>query len=441
MLVTLIQEINERRPKLRKYQRYYAGEQKVRFVGAELQHEFGQQLQSLSCNRCSTVVDAVLDRLDITGFEDKEETSNHEELAKDYWEAHNMDAVARQVHQEALIHGDAFILVWPNEEVEVFAQQTDQFAVVYDDEYPDRLFAAAKAWKLRDGRWRINVYYEDRLEKYISKKPSDLIPDHFNMWDEYSDAEDASWPLTYEWGRVPVFHFSVNARAGEYGRSDLEAIIPLQDSLNRTLANQAVAEEFQSYKQRWATGIQPIEHIVTNDDGTESIEYISPFEDGADRLWTSTNENTKFGEFGSADLRMFEDVINGHELRIARTARIPLHYFMGMGGSIPSGESLKTTEAPFVAKVKDRARSFGNVWNQAINFILRLQHGVESRVEVVWASPESRLSDKERTEVALLKQSAGVSQSQTLRELDYSDEMIERFEQERDEDLDERYPA
>src|SRR5690606_27756213 len=349
----------------------------------------------------------------------------------------NLDTIARQVHQEAMIHGDAYVLVWPNEEVEVYAQHSDQFAVIYDDEYPDKLYCAAKSWKLRDGTWRLNIYYEDRLEKYKSKAAHSDLPESKAQGEEYSDREDASWPIQYEWGRVPVFHFAVNARTGEYGRSDLEAVIPMQDSLNRTLANQAVAEEFQAYKQRWATGIQPIE--IENPE-TGEIEQVSPFEDGADRLWTSTNENTRFGQFDSADLRMFEEVINGHELRIARTARVPLHYFTGMGGTAPSGESLKTIEAPFIDKVKDRQRSFGNTWNQLMNFVLFLRYGVESRVSVVWKSAESRLSEKERTEVALLKQTAGVSKSQTLRELEYSDAQIETFELEAEEEIDERYP-
>jgi hypothetical protein len=435
-IINLIVDINERKPRLRKYRKYYEGVQRVKFVGAELQFEFGKQLQSLSCNRCEVVVDAVLDKLAITGFEDKSEESNHEELAKAYWDEHNMDTVARQVHQEALIHGDAYVIVWPNEDVEVFAQHSDQFAVMYDDEYPDKLYAAAKSWKLRNGKWRVNIYYEDRLEKYVSRRASDHVPDNLSAWEEYSDPEDASWPILYDFGRVPVFHFAVNARSGEYGRSDLHAIIPMQDSLNRTLANQAVAEEFQSYKQRWATGIQPIE-IINEETGEK--EYVNPFEDGADRLWTSTNAETRFGQFDSADLRMFEEVVNGHELRIARTARIPLHYFTGMGDAL-SGEALKTVESPFIDKVKDRARSFGITWDDMMNFILRLRHGVDAKVEVVWKSPESRLSDKERAEVAMLKQAAGVSKSQTLRELEYSDEQIEGFQEEQDELTDERYP-
>src|SRR5690606_24514376 len=159
--------------------------------------------QSLSCNRCEVVVDAVLDKLSVTGFEDRAEESNHEELAQEWWLTHRMDNLARQVHQEALIHGDAYVLVWPNEDVEVFAQQTDQFAVMYDDEYPDKLYCAAKAWKLRDGKWRVNVYYADRLEKYISRRPSDMIPDAEAVWEHYSDSGDTSWPVRYEWGRVP----------------------------------------------------------------------------------------------------------------------------------------------------------------------------------------------------------------------------------------------
>jgi hypothetical protein len=425
MLITLARDINERKSSLNKYRNYYLGKHRVKFVGAELQQDFGRQLQSLSCNRCETVVDAVIDRLTVTGFEDDDGDTNHEGIAQTFWKTANLDKIAREVHQEALVHGDAYVLVWPNEGVEVFSQHSNQMAVAYDDERPDQIYCAAKSWKVRTGHWRMNLYFNDRVEKYITNKPSDELPENNEQWTEHQDKNDSSWPVIHNFGRVPVFHFAVNARSGEYGRSDLAAIIPLQDRLNQTLANQAVAEEFQSYKQRWATGIQPME--IENEDGTR--EFVHPFEEGgADRLWTSTNDNTKFGEFSSADLNMFEHVVEGEEIRIARTARIPLHYII-QTGTPPSGESLKTAEAPFVAKVKDRQRSFGSTWNQLIRFVLFLQDGTQTTLRTVWASPETRM-DHQLIEQAILKKELGISKAQILRELNYSEAMIEEFRNE-----------
>src|SRR5690606_6192213 len=114
-----------------------------------------------------------------------------------------------------------------------------------------RLYLAGKVWRRRDGSYRLNLYYEDRLEKYVTTQ-SNLPepPAAAAQWMQHMDEGDLAWPLPYAFGRVPVFHFSNNARAGEYGRSELADIIPLQDRLNQTLANLAIAEEFQSFAQR-----------------------------------------------------------------------------------------------------------------------------------------------------------------------------------------------
>src|SRR5690606_18352200 len=99
-------------------------------------------------------------------------------------------------------------------------------------------------------------------------------PDADSGWERHSDEGDRAWPIPHTMGRVPIFHLSVTHRPGCYGRSDIAPIIPLQDRLNLTIANQAVAEEFQSYPQRWATGIQ----LVSD---PETGEHIHPFSAGA----------------------------------------------------------------------------------------------------------------------------------------------------------------
>lgn len=418
-ILFLIEDLNKRRAKIATFNDYYSGKQKNKFVGASLESEFGNALVDLSCNRCGPIVDTIADKLQVESFQDRSDFDLGDE-ATTYWNTHDMDLISGEIHAEALITADAFAIVLPNADGVpiVYPQKSENMAVLFDYEKRE-IAVAAKAWQIRGGTWRINLYYDDRIEKYVSNKPSSDIPNNYNSWEHFQDEGDGQWPLPHDLGRVPVFHFATNARTGQYGRSELADLIPLQDRLNQTLANLAIAEEFQSYRQRWATGIQP----QFDDDGNP----VSPFKSGsgAGTLWIATEEGVRFGEFGAAELNQFEVIIEGHEKRIARTARVPMHYLV-QSGEPPSGEALKTAEAPFISKIADRQRGFGSVWADLMNFVMELLTQKKPSLKTQWKSAESR-SDQDFWDQAIIKRQMGVSPSQILKEGGYSEEEINRF--------------
>ncbi len=419
-LSILVYDINQRRPEVERYESYYDGTAEVTFVGDALQDEFGEQLKHMFVNRCAPIIETTLDRLEVRGFEDVD-GGNNDEAANNAWQSMRLSRVARTAHFDALVGGDGWVLVWPEQDrVRVVPQEPTDIAVLWNADDPTQIDVAAKTWQLTDGRWRLNLYYPDRLEKYITTGPHEQVPEMDSAWVPHQDQGDPAPVISHNMGRVPLFHFAVNHRAGTYGRSDLADIIPLQDRLNLSIANQAVAEEFQSYRQRWATGIQ-----IMRDE--ETGEPINPFSSGADRVWIA-GENAAFGEFSAADLEQFETVIEGHEARIARTARVPLHYMI-QTGTPPSGEALKTAEAPFVAKVKMRQNAFGDTWADLMSFVLTQTANSDVNLRTVWEPAETRDESGELNR-AVLKQNLGVSKQQTLRELGYSDDEIEVFQQE-----------
>lgn len=420
MLIELIQEINKRKPSLIRFRDFYDGNQPLMFVGTPLQEDFGKRLAKLNANRCNAVIEAVLDRLDIIGFED-DAAGDNEARAYEFWRSRNMDDIGRQVMADAMIAGDGYAICWPTPDgIDVAAQNPEQMAVWYSDESPDVLEAAVKVWKRRDGTWRANLYLADRIEKYVSKTKAIQPPDGEAAWDRYTDGNEA-WPLMHSLGRVPVFHFGTAARQGSYGRSDLADIIPLQEKLNQTLATEAVAIELGAYKQRYAIGVQ-----VEVD--PETGQPINPFEAGADSVWMVGNEGAKFGEFSSADIAQIEAALAGDENRIAITARVP-SYMLGLKSDVPSGEALSILEGPFVNKVKARQRAYGTQWAALMNFVLASLGVKEPRVRVVWRSAESR-QEGEMLRQALQKLTAGISPQTVWAELGYSEEQIDEiFEQ------------
>src|SRR5205814_6300966 len=107
---------------------------------------------------------------------------------------------------------------------------------------------------------------------------------------------------------------------------------------------------------------------------------------------------------------------------------IPRHTLL-MSGDFPSGESLKTAEAPLVARAQDTQIDFGDVWEEAVAFAILVANGTpDAHLTAVWAPAESR-AEKDHTEtVAIRRERIGISQRQAWRELDYSEDEIERME-------------
>lgn len=445
-------DLAKRKDTAKRYREYYDGKQPFVFANDILEGKFGKQLENFACNVCANVVDALADRLAITGFIDEaaaeadveggEPAVDYGDAAMGIWKRNRMPKRQGEIFAEAFLMGDGYAIVWPDADTGlpvIYPNRADRVTVAYDPEHPGRKEFAAKVWPQRDGHWRINLYYPDRLEKYITANASTGQPmaSTASSLREYRDEGDEGWPLTYDWGVVPVFHFGNNARTGELGRSELAPIIPLQDRLNASLANLAIAEEYQSFRQRWATGISVVKDKETG-------EPINPFKHGAGNLWLTGAKEARFGDFQEGDLTALNANAEAWEVRIARRARIPLYYLL-QSGEPPSGESLKVSDGPMVKKEEDRQVAWGDEMEDMLVFALRLEalapgSGVamppdDLSLESQWEPAETR-NEQTFWTVQGLKHDLGVPEDQVLQEGGYTKQQTEEFKDTNDAEQD-----
>ncbi|HQZ96517.1 MAG TPA: phage portal protein [Pyrinomonadaceae bacterium] len=283
--------------------------------------------------------------------------------------------------------------------------------VVHDNGDPGSIAWAAKAWTNADKRIRLNLFYPDRIERFISRTKADTLPDPADMIafsDETSDAVDSV--IANPYGVVPVFHFANNADLGQLGRSELEAAMPVQDGLNKSVLDMLVAMEYSAFRQRWAAGIE-VEY-------DEQGKTIAPFESGVDHLWIAGNPSAKFGDFETAQLEQFLKVKDSFRIDMASVTGTPLHYFLQVNAGLPSGEALKKSETRFIAKVRDRQENFGQVWADVMAFALKIEHGSDAKLITEWEDP-SPLSEREFLENILLKRQIGLPVDKALIEAGY----------------------
>jgi hypothetical protein len=182
-----------------------------------------------------------------------------------------------------------------------------------------------------------------------------------------------------------------------------------------------VAMEFCAYRQRWAAGIE----IEYDKEG----KAAAPFKAGIDHLWISENPQAKFGDFESADLEQFLKVKDGFRVDMASVTGTPLYYLMPHVRGFPSGESLRKVETRFIAKVRARQETFGDVWGEVMEFAARIEGIPDLRVSTAWEDP-SPLTDREALQNLLLKRRLGISAAQVLREAGYGDVDVRRMAQE-----------
>lgn len=418
---------------------YYHGKHRLTFATEKFKNTFGALFEAMCENLCKPVVDVIADRLQIEGFAPANTKANATAVSpvtaktQEIWRMNRMDMRAGQILKDALRMGDSYVIVWPdsenNEAPTIYPNRAGSVVVAYHSDKIGYITQAAKVWNVViDGtkRIRLNLYFTDRIEKYITIGMSDTLPLNalsFTPWEVDSEA----WPLPNPYDKVPVFHFANNAAVGALGRSELDDLIPLNDALNKSLADMLVAMEFVAFPQRYATGLQ-----VDVDETTG--QAIAPFKAGVDRLWTVENDTTKFGEFAQANLTGFIDVQNSLRAAISRVSGLPLHYFMLDKGGWPSGEALKTASERLTSKVLDRQVAFGNVFEDMMRFCLQIQGQSDVELTTLWKDTAPRLGDTETWQAALLQEQAGVSTDLVLMERGYTQEQIEEMKAARDAD-------
>lgn len=416
------------------YQQYVDGMQPLAFASAKFRSAFGQLFEAFAYNRCASVVDAYANRLRVTGFGADDDTAA--QVAQEIWDQNRMDV--REGHAEAdqLALGDSYVIVEKHPasgNIQMWIQDPRFIRVHYGDDVPGELDLATKIWIDEASYCHLNLYFKDRIEKYIStnRAPSG-VPTSTSSF-RLAEIEGEPNPVPLDVGdTVPVFHFANNGRTNAYGISELRGVIPLQDAINKTLMDTLVAMEFAAFPQRIMIG-------VDTPQTDEEKALFARFEAGMTRLWAMNNPNAKIAEFSAVNITQYLDVVEFWDKAIARVSKVPVH-FLGMNGDFPSGRALRIAESPFTSKVEDYQRANGQTWADAQRYGLRLRK-IETKpgaIRVNWASAAS-ISEEDQLDLDTEKKQIGYPFAAILRERGTEPDQIEKImDEKRQEDAEQR---
>jgi hypothetical protein len=391
---------------------YYDGVQPLVYSTERLQSLFRTINGRFSENWCGAVVNAAVDRLNLTGFAVTDQDEATAQLGA-LFSATDLGLDSDDVHLAALVCGEAFVIAWPDDSGAVSAYYNDPRMVhaQYDADNPKHMSWAAKRWVTDDGTYRLTMYYSDRIEYYQTIAKADNVTDAA----AYRLAETPA--ATNPYGEIPVFHFR---RATRAIRSELTDVIPLQDAVNKLFADMMVSAEFGAFRQRY---------IISQAD-------VSTLKNSPNEIWNipagdGTGQQTQVGEFSQTELGSYLSAMDQLAMAIAIITRTPKHYMLAQGGD-PSGEALITMEAPLTRKVERYQEHFSATWKRAAAFMLRLSGTtVEPSQIVPQYDPIATVQPLTQAQVGVLKDQLGVSKPQIQRELGYTEEQIVKMQEER----------
>ena len=407
-LIALTRRLDEQQPRLSRLDQYAAGEQPLAYLSADAREAIGTGFGRLAVNIPRVLVNALAERLRVTGFHDLE--------VAEAWARNDLDQRAGIVHREALTLGRSFVIVWADSQGRATATPESAHQVaVQRDPVTGTVTAAVKRW-VADGRAWASLFSPESVTVHVSKaKVADPAALPATGWDVF---ETHNNPL----GAVPVVPFVHADRLGDSdGRSSFEDALPLVDALNKTLADLMVGSEYYARPRRWATGVE----LPEDDNG----EVTNPFTESV-RMMIAEEADAKFGSLPAADLASYEAAVGILTAQLRTVTGLPDHYLGIKSNQPPSADALRATEAGLTARTEAIQAGFGRSWEQ----VARLLHAVENGTDpyalhprVQWADPATRSVAQDADATVKLFSSGLLPADYALARLGYSAEEIRKI--------------
>lgn len=438
---------------------YYAGEQAIPIT--DNQRDFLGLLENVdvwSFNVIAQTVDAVCERLSVTGFSvngntaedaEAEDATPESQLAAlfwQWWSLSDLDAVQNKLYRNAVRDGVAFLLVtWDeeNDRPQFYINDLDDGntgVVTYRDGENDRTEAYAKYWWQTDalnpgaqGTERKTVYMPDQVRKYTRGAGG-------YGWQPTQDATDTTWPVAWVGTDGKPIGFAMWAFETPDGSDMTISLMSLQDALNMTALDVLAASATAGFPimsiEYDASVPAPLPSTPDKADDEEPGLEIAPGR--YVELYGGT-----LNQIQAADLGPMLETMWSIVSAMSATSNVPQYRLKPIGGSdVPSGESLKQLESALVSKVTERQRAYTSAWAGVMKTAYRLAQRysreslpvVDTRTAIirpVWSDPNIR-NEASQAQVAQVHDGLGVPREtiwQTI--LGYTPDQVAGFVEQR----------
>lgn len=419
-------------PHLQALNAYYEGTQPLAYLHPELLAELGEQMQQVVINWPRLVVDAVEERLDVTGFRLPDAETGDKEMWR-VWKANGMPGQAQKAHVDSLVMSRGFVFVGANERDSdtplITAESPLQVCADYDP--------------------------ATRAERAVVKRYNDVDPLTGSIRDQYATLKLPDSTHHYElkgrsgWtevdrdvhklGVVPVVTLSNRGRLlVPGGVTELADVLPISDAACKIATDMMVGSEFHAMPRRWALGFD--QDDFTDADG----KPVSVWSRLAGRIWATAknkkDDGVEVGQFPEADLKNFHSTIELLARIVASLAALPPNYMGLSADDAASDAAIRSREARLVKRAERKNGALGDGYEQVQRLVRRFQESDWDpslrQLETLWADPATPTYAQKADAVTKLVAAGILPIEQAWEDLGYSSAQQARMKQMQSDALD-----
>lgn len=477
-LACALAELDKALPGYQKAQDYYDNTMGEFFASIRARRAMARTGAAFRFGFAKTPVDAVAERLEISSITTTDDTVNAQ--LQDMWEDNQLDLEMPNILKRACEYGDAYVIVWPSAvddegeddadgysgdtdttfegenapavidtdddglmNVDIFYNSPMCCRLMYDPERPLKKAFGIKKWVLSSTKQvRVDLYYRNRIERYISPKgktsikAGDLLPfTDDGQGDELGVIENP-------FGEIPIFHFRTDR---PYGTPEHKPFYGAQDAVHKLIVSHMSGVDYQAFPQRYALMNDDADtgEASNNDEdvfafaldtGATSRPADAQSQLTADpgSFWQLKNMKS-VGQFDEADPKTFLEPMAAYLKFGATLSNTPMRLF-DYSVQLPSGASQVQLEGPFIKKVLNRMLSFGATLRELTTFALKIAGYPGAKVVVNW-KPPATVDDLVGWQIVGEKIAHGMPPRQAFLEAGRTAEQVDEWFGPEDEDL------
>jgi hypothetical protein len=411
---------------------YYEGCQPLRYLHPELMAELGEQMQQVVINWPRLVVDAVEERLDVTGFRLPDAESGDKEMWR-VWKANGMADQSQRAHIDALVMRRSFIFVGTNPkdaDTPLITAESPLQVFAYYDPATRAEYAVVKRWHDTD------PFTGSLLNQYATL----LLPDSTH---HYKFGGEVGWKEIdrdeHGLGMPPAVTLANRGRLlVPGGISELADILPISDAACKIATDMMVGSEFHAIPRRYALGFDQQDFLDQNG------QPVSIWSRLAGRIW-STSKNVKddgvaVGQFPESDLKNFHSTIELLARMASALAALPPNYMGLSADDAASDAAIRSREARLVKRAERKCGSFGSGYEQVQRLVRRFQtkewDPALQQLETLWADPATPTYAQKADAITKLVSVKLLPREQAWEDLGYSSAQQARMQQMFDRETD-----
>jgi SPP1 Gp6-like portal protein len=291
------------------------------------------------------------------------------------YEANRMISRQHGVHRSVIEYGAAYVLVLPgelatNEELPGSSvpvirpvsprRMTPFYADDVDDEWPQiaiEVRTVNNAAEPLKQQLMVSLYDEQARYTMLSQPGITVPDDRLDLTIAASEDPNLGGQLPIAYHNLNVcpvvrFLYEIDLDGDRDCQGEVEPIMALQDQINFDTFNCMMAEQYQAFRQRWVTGMAPVDA-----EGRET----APFRPGVDRVWAAEDPTTKFGEFGEAQLQQYLEAREAAIRHMSTITQVPPYHLLGQIANL-SAEALAAARDGLDRKIAELQSNLTDPW-------------------------------------------------------------------------------